>query len=121
VGNLPFSISDDELKAHVASLGVQADEVVIIKDRDTGQSRGFGFVTTTMDVNEAIEALDGQEVQGRDLRVNEAHERVPRGGSGGGHRSDFGSDMDRSSGNPDDRPRKKRRRRARDPANRDSW
>jgi RNA recognition motif-containing protein len=116
VGNLPYSITDEELKAHVIAAGVQVDDLVIIKDRESGQSRGFGFVTTAMDVQEAVQALDGHEVQGRSLRVNEAHERTPRGG-GGGFRGGPPPETDRRRGGK----KKKRRRRNDDYGGHDNW
>jgi len=84
VGNLSFSVNDSELESVFAEHGaVQSAQVII--DRDTGRSRGFGFVE--MADNEgraAIEELNGKEVGGRPLVVNEARERQPRGGGGGG-------------------------------------
>ncbi len=69
---------------------VQSAEVV--SDRDTGRSRGFGFVemATEEDGNKAIEALNGVEVDGRAITVNEARERAPRTGGGGGGRGPRG-------------------------------
>ncbi len=88
VGGLAYSTTDKELEELFAAHGTVAS-VVIIKDRDTGQSKGFGFVEMS-DIKEgqnAIKELDGQEVGGRKLTVNQAKERDdsrPRGGSGGG-------------------------------------
>ncbi|MFO0901218.1 MAG: RNA-binding protein [Pirellulales bacterium] len=90
VGNLPWSTTSDSLKAMFAEHGsVRSAEVV--SDRETGRSRGFGFVEmeSDQDCAAAIEALNGQSVDGRDLTVNEARERSPRpagGGGGGGGR-----------------------------------
>ncbi len=75
VGNLPFSASEDEVRALFANHGT-VHSVRLISDRATGRPRGFGFVD--MDPEEAaaaIEALDGAELGGRTLRVNEAKER----------------------------------------------
>ena len=83
VGNLPFSANEAELRALFERHGtVQSCNVII--DRETGRSRGFAFVE--MDeggADAAIRALDGADMNGRRLRVNEAHEREQRGGGGG--------------------------------------
>ncbi|MCE2391144.1 MAG: RNA-binding protein [Proteobacteria bacterium] len=88
VGNLPFSITEDELRDVFESHGSLAS-VRVITDRETGRSRGFGFVEYDEQsaAEDAIRALDGTELGGRSLRVNEAQERErggPRGGGGGG-------------------------------------
>jgi RNA recognition motif-containing protein len=85
VGNLPWSTTSADLEALFAAHGaVRSAEV--ISDRETGRSRGFGFVE--METNEglqaAIAALNGHEMNGRPLTVNEARERTPRAGGGGG-------------------------------------
>jgi RNA recognition motif-containing protein len=85
VGNLPWSTTSQDLEAMFAPHGaVRSAEV--ISDRETGRSRGFGFVE--METNEglqaAISALNGHEINGRPLTVNEARERTPRPGGGGG-------------------------------------
>jgi RNA recognition motif-containing protein len=85
VGNLPWSTTSADLEALFAAHGaVRSAEV--ISDRETGRSRGFGFVE--METNEglqaAIAALNGHEMNGRPLTVNEARERTPRSGGGGG-------------------------------------
>ena len=76
VGNLAFSTTDEELEALFAQHG-SVSSAKVISDRDTGRSRGFGFVE--MDdaaaADKAIAALDGSQLGGRDLRVNEARER----------------------------------------------
>jgi RNA recognition motif-containing protein len=82
VGNLPFSATDESLRALFAKHGT-VEKVSIITDRDTGRPRGFGFVEMSgADAARAIEALNGTDFGGRPLRVNEAQER-PRGGGGG--------------------------------------
>jgi RNA recognition motif-containing protein len=87
VGNLPFSSGEDELRQLFEKHGT-VESVNVITDRDTGRSRGFAFVE--MDdagADAAQQALDGNEIEGRTLRVNEAHERrggEGRGGGGGG-------------------------------------
>lgn len=87
VGNLPHSTSDNELRNLFAAHGtVQSAQVII--DRETGRSKGFGFVEMSSDAEaqNAIEALNGKESSGRTLTVNEARpreERADRGGRGG--------------------------------------
>lgn len=85
VGNLPWSVDNDSLKDLFSSYGDVADAVVI-RDRETGRSRGFGFVDLSDDEagNSAIEAMHGTEIEGRDLVVNQAQERKERNGGGGG-------------------------------------
>jgi RNA recognition motif-containing protein len=87
VGNLPFSATEDELRAAFERHGGVAS-VNMITDRETGRSRGFAFVE--MDeasaAEEAMRALDGSDMGGRSLRVNEAHDRPGGGGGGGGRR-----------------------------------
>jgi cold-inducible RNA-binding protein len=88
VGNLPFSISEQEVEELFRQLGV-VESTNLVTDRDTGRSRGFAFVE--MDSREAAEAaiaeLNGREIEGRALTVNEARpreNRAPRGGGGRG-------------------------------------
>ena len=85
VGNLPWSVDNDSLRDLFSSYGDVADAVVI-RDRETGRSRGFGFVDLSDDEagNSAIEAMHGTEIEGRDLVVNQAQERKERNGGGGG-------------------------------------
>ena len=84
VGNLPFRTTTQELRDLFASYG-EVNDVVIPEDRETGRSRGFGFVDMDDDSGRgAIEALDGWDMDGRALRVNEARPRTPGGGGGGG-------------------------------------
>jgi len=79
VGNLPFTSTEDELRDLFAQHGT-VYSVKLISDRDTGRPRGFGFVDMEPHhASVAIEALNGQDFQGRALRVNEARERVGRG------------------------------------------
>ncbi|MFT7517356.1 MAG: RNA recognition motif-containing protein [Myxococcota bacterium] len=78
VGNLPWSIGDDELRDLFSEYGEVTDSKVI-NDRETGRSRGFGFIEMDGDAGDAaIKALDGTDIEGRDLRVNVAEERKPR-------------------------------------------
>lgn len=76
VGNLPWSCSEEEIEALFAQYG-DVKTVRIITDRDSGRSKGFGFVemTDSNGATAAIEALDGNDFSGRDLRVNQAKER----------------------------------------------
>ncbi len=88
VGNLPYSATEDGLKNHFASAGSVASVKIII-DRETGRSKGFGFVEMDSEdgAQAAVSQLDGQEFEGRSLRVSEAKpqpERESRGGGGGG-------------------------------------
>jgi cold-inducible RNA-binding protein len=85
VGNLSFHTSENDLHQLFGQCGEVMD-LKIIQDRDTGRSRGFGFVTmgSPDEARDAIQQLDGQEMDGRTLRVNEAEERRDRGPGGGG-------------------------------------
>ncbi|WP_437277106.1 RNA-binding protein [Sorangium sp. So ce375] len=85
VGNLPFSATKASVQAAFAQSG-EVTDVHIVTDRESGQSRGFGFVTmgTPEQAQQAIENMNGAMMDGRPLRVNEAEERVQRGGGGGG-------------------------------------
>src|SRR5580692_3352810 len=91
VGNLDFNTSEDELRKLFEVHG-QVDRVSIMTDRDTGRSRGFGFVemTSAEDGEKAIAALNGTQIGGRTLNVNEARPKVERGGGGGGGGRDRG-------------------------------
>ena len=93
VGNLPWSMSDQELQQLFAAHG-NVDRAKIVTDRDTGRSRGFGFVTMNDDnaANAAIKALNGMEQGGRPMTVRRAEPRAerPGGGGGGGGRRDGG-------------------------------
>jgi len=78
VGNLPFSATEDEIRTLFGECGT-VDTVELLTDRETGRPRGFGFVQMDDDgAVKAIETLDGQEMGGRQLRVNEAKERTER-------------------------------------------
>jgi cold-inducible RNA-binding protein len=84
VGNLAFGVNDKDLHELFAQAGV-CESTAVITDRETGQSRGFGFVEmgSSADAQKAIAQFNGQELQGRALKVNEAKERAP-GNNGGG-------------------------------------
>ena len=90
VGNLSYSVNDESLAAAFAPFGT-VDSARVIMDRDTNRSKGFGFVEMSQDQEaaEAIENLNGTELDGRQMRVNEARPQEPRnnrGGFGGGQR-----------------------------------
>ena len=87
VGNLSYQVTEEDLKRAFAEYGT-VSRVQLPTDRETGRPRGFAFVEMSQETEEAaaIEALDGAEWMGRDLRVNKARpreDRVPRGGGGG--------------------------------------
>jgi RNA recognition motif-containing protein len=85
VGNLNFNTGEDELRQMFEQYG-QVDRVAIMTDRDTGRSRGFAFVemTNAEDGEKAIAALNGAQLGGRTLNVNEARPKMERSGGGGG-------------------------------------
>lgn len=86
VGNLPFNTTQEEVRAEFEQYGVVSD-CKLITDRETGKARGFGFVTydDAAAADEAIRCLHGANFGGRSLTVNEAEDRRPGGGSGGGN------------------------------------
>ena len=85
VGNLSYRMTDSDLEQLFASHG-SVSSAQIIMDRDTGRSKGFGFVemASDQDATAAITALNGKEIEGRTLTVNEARPKEDRGGGGGG-------------------------------------
>jgi len=86
VGNLPWSADDNALRDLFSTIG-EVHSAAVIADRETGRSRGFGFIEMeNSDADKAISELNGQELDGRQLRINEARDRNDRGGrsSGGG-------------------------------------
>jgi cold-inducible RNA-binding protein len=87
VGNLDFNTTEDELRQLFEVHG-QVDRVSILTDRETGRSRGFGFVemASAEDGEKAIAALNGSQLGGRTLNVNEARPKAERSGGGGGGR-----------------------------------
>lgn len=93
VGSLPYSTTEQELSELFAQYGT-VQSAKVIADRYTGQSRGFGFVemATSEEAQKAIEALNGSNLGGRTLVVNEARpqEKRPYGGGGGGYRGEGG-------------------------------
>ena len=85
VGNLPFSVTESALSDKLAEFG-NVESVKIISDRDTGRSKGFGFVemSTDSEAHAAIDGLNGKDFEGRPLVVNEAKPQERRSGGGGG-------------------------------------
>lgn len=85
VGNLSFNTTEATIQTAFAEVG-EVREVAVPVDRETGRPRGFAFVTmaNASDATTAIDRLNGLMVDGRPIRVNEAQERAPRGGGGGG-------------------------------------
>ena len=86
VGNLPFSVEESALRSLFEQGDRKVEEVKLITDRDTGRPRGFAFIEmgSTEDADGAINELNGYEMDGRQLNVNEARERGSGGGGGGG-------------------------------------
>lgn len=100
VGNLPFSTTEDSLRDTFGQCGTVTD-VMIAVDRQTGRSRGFGFVTFSSDeeANSAISKFHGQDMDGRTIQVNEARPREERPqGGGGGYRGGGGGGGYRGGG-----------------------
>ncbi len=99
VGNLSFNTTEDELRQAFEAYG-QVDRVSILTDRDTGRSRGFGFVemASNEDGEKAIAALNGTQIGGRTINVNEARPKSDRGGGGGGGGRDRGERGGRDRG-----------------------
>ncbi len=91
VGNLSYSVNDSTLRQLFEGFGT-VESARVISDRDTGRSKGFGFVEMSdSDAQKAMGALNGHEVDGRTLKVNEARPQEARsGGGGGGGRGGYG-------------------------------
>lgn len=89
VGNLPYSTTEDHLQELFSQAG-EITQVIVIKDRDTGRSKGFGFVEmeTESGAEEAIRRFNGYSMDNRALTVNEARPREERSNDGGGYRRD---------------------------------
>ena len=98
VGNLSYATTQEELQDVFGGYGV-VERVSIVRDRDTGQPRGFAFVERTNpdEATRAIEELNGRELNGRTMNVNEARPREARGPGGGG-RGGFGGGGNRGGG-----------------------
>jgi RNA recognition motif-containing protein len=111
IGNLAFSITDAELTELFASASIPVTDIKVMRDRETGRSRGFAFaeLAPEADMESAISQLNGKVLEGRPLTVNEARQQKPRsfgGGGGGGfdrNRNRFGR---RGGGGRDNRPRR---------------
>ena len=86
VGNISWGTTEDDLRTAFGAGDRNVTDCHIVTDRETGRSRGFAFVELSSDeeAKAAIEELDGKEVDGREIRVNEARERQERSGGGGG-------------------------------------
>ena len=81
VGNLPFTVTEDAVRNLFAPHGT-VEKISLINDRDTGRPRGFGFVEMSdSDASRAMQALNGQDMEGRALKINEAQDRPRSGGS----------------------------------------
>lgn len=100
VGNLSFNTSEDDLRTAFASFG-EVTSAAIIKDKFSGESRGFGFVemSSNTEAQAAIKGLNGTELHERTLNVNEARPRTEGGGGGGYNRGGGGGSYNRSGGN----------------------
>ena len=97
VGNLSFGVTDEGLHQLFTSNGIKVESARVITDRDTGRSRGFGFVELgpDEDLARAIAQLNGFNLEGRMLQVNEARPQAPRSGGRGGFGGDRGAGGDR--------------------------
>jgi RNA recognition motif-containing protein len=86
VGNLPYSVTEQALQDAFAACGT-VESANVITDRDTGQSKGFGFVEMSSDgeAQKAIQELNGSSLEGREIKVNEAKPKAPRDNRGGGY------------------------------------
>jgi cold-inducible RNA-binding protein len=104
LGNLPFSASEEDIREAFSAYGT-IEDLFIPLDRETNRPRGFAFITLQDDdqARKAIEEMDGVDLQGRNLRVNEAEERRPSGGGGGGGGYRGGGGGDRRGGGGGDR------------------
>ena len=91
VGNLSFGATEEDVRAMFEAYGT-VDRVSIVTDRDTGRARGFGFVEMSVnaEADQAISALNGRELDGRALNINEARPKESSGGGGGGYRGKSG-------------------------------
>lgn len=98
VGNLSYQTTEAELESAFGAYGA-VERVSVVRDRDTGQSRGFAFVemTNSNEAANAITSLNGREINGRAINVNEARPREERSGGGGGNR--FGGGRSGGGGN----------------------
>ncbi|MCD6055308.1 MAG: glycine-rich RNA-binding protein [Gammaproteobacteria bacterium] len=99
IGNLPFTVSNDDVKALFGEAG-EVEDVRLITDRETGRSKGYAFVTfvTENGATAALEKFNGYEYQGRALRVDRARPSTGGGGGGRGDRGDRGGQRRNNSG-----------------------
>jgi RNA recognition motif-containing protein len=97
IGNLSFKVADSELNELFAGLNIPASKIQVMREVDTGRSRGFAFAELAPEANmeEAIKLLNGKVLDGRALTVNEAR---PQGSRGGSSRGGFGRDRGKFSG-----------------------
>jgi len=104
LGNLPFSASDEDIREAFSAYGT-IEDLFIPLDRETNRPRGFAFITLADDdlARKAIEEMDGADLQGRNLRVNEAEERRPQQNRGGGGGGGYGGDRRGGGGRDNDR------------------
>lgn len=99
VGNLSFSATEEDIRTEFGNLGIRIDSIMVVRDRDTGQARGFAFVEIGDDVaaEKAIASLNGKDLLGRALIVNEARPQAARRDDGGyGRRTGQGGDRRRN-------------------------
>ena len=85
VGGIPWATTDDDLRDAFSKFG-SVESATVVKDRETGRSRGFGFVgfTTAEEAQSAVAGMNGKEMDGRTIKVDVANERAPRQNNGGG-------------------------------------
>jgi cold-inducible RNA-binding protein len=100
VGNLPFKATEEQVQELFAEIGVQPDSLTLLRDRFTGQPRGFGFaeIRDDSEAEKVIAALNGKQFLGRALVVNEARPQREGGGGGGGGGRGHGGGGDRGGG-----------------------
>lgn len=100
VGNLPYNATSEDVQRFFEEAGCEVTGVKLVTDRETGRSRGFGFVEVADgdNIRETVDGLNGKALNGRNLTINEARERAPGGGGGGfrggdrGGRGGYGGD-----------------------------
>jgi RNA recognition motif-containing protein len=98
VGNLVFTVTEENIRTEFGNFGIHTDSVTVVRDRDTGQARGFAFVEIGDDVaaEKAIASLNGKDLLGRALVVNEARPQTQRHGGGYGRTAGRGGDRRRN-------------------------
>ena len=122
LGNLPFAAEDQDIRDAFKDYGT-IEDLFIPLDRETNRPRGFAFITLADDelARKAIEEMDGADLMGRNLRVNEAEERRPQQNRGGGGGGGYRGGGDRRGGGRDDRRGGGRDRDRRGGGGRDNW